>query len=222
MWKLIRAELDYYKILNFGCLLYFLVIAVVGSIKIVNATGMSVYEAYFGQNLLTLPIFAYIMIIWIILILEIKENRLRKLSVLPISINELGYYRLVFPLIALLMLFILIFLTNIIMRIYIIKFDISVKLSDVTSPILLAFWITTGIVYYIRLFTEWQGRIIFFGLLLMLLFIPIIESQNITQAMIQKVYNDIGNCVMYFSKFFPIIFPFLIHWFFMLRKSYLE
>ncbi len=232
MWKLVKAELNYLKPWILGVSGFFILISLIVAAR-TNEANVSVMVWEFPG----VGVFAGVASIGFIfatLYLEIKENRLRQQAVLPVPIREVGEARVVVPVMVWLIFAGLIALTIIIqiVRFAVLIPDFPAKASvflfvntDWKSFCLYAITIWISIVYGLRLFSEWHGRLLL-GAVLCVFMLQVVMS-NFFWRFYATVWTDRVfywfeppmNYVTYLLLL--ILFVLVIHVSFLRRRSFM-
>jgi hypothetical protein len=225
MWKLLKAELSYYKLPLAIVFLYVIASKCAYLVKCLLFTYYNYgaklnsrdWSWFIGINCI------FLILVFISLIIEFKENRLRQISQLPLPISMVGYSRLLPPLL-ICILFYIIYLLFSVLTIFTDSYYGNIILLTLNFKLVIYFWITIGIAYLIRLFSEWQGRIIFFvGIFLLTIYFNLTNNYLYAHDFnnfVNGLYSI--NYIKFLIDLIPVIFAGLIQWFFMIRRSYLQ
>jgi len=243
MWKIVRAEIDYLKPLLVWS--YVVFIAVIGLWAVRSTShGMgnpSAYHLDLSRNIIRLdgavPIVCLVAI-FIQLFLEIRESRLRQLAILPIESSRISLVRMSVPL-AILALYVL--LLTVCKALTIVSYGYFASLmghrfwpyftSCVGSYLLssstlwgLGLWIM--MVYLVRLFSEWEGRLMLGALLLYIVvkrsWVPWYWSIIHIRRSGLPWANAHGASEAEILLAITVLLMALIYLFFMTRRSFLE
>ncbi len=191
MWRLVKAELDYFEypsILGYGIIVLLFLLHVAFVVFVYAEVN------YIFQNGLLL---VFSVILFTHLIFEVKEKRARTFMVLPVSLWQVGMVRIVTPLIF--------FLTFAVVSTFCMLIVIPLEYKLLTSTVfdeakyilLPIFTLFIAATYYTRLLSEWQGRVLIGALFLLAILsplIPLIWPGQYTYAdLLKSAFNlDIG------------------------------
>jgi hypothetical protein len=230
MWKLLRSELSYYKLPLYLLFLYFIISSGIGFLKILDLiyrcpSCSEIYKMwFFAINIY--PI--YIIFTFLSLFVEMKENRIRQMSVLPIPISKIGYSRLMLPIISLLLFFSLYIFINVISissdSVFAEKILNEHEIYVYLLYLLVYLWTALCIAYYFRLLQEWQSRIIFFMIIIIITIYLNVSNNYMYEDKVRNIVDGLYSLlyIKILVGLLPVIFSALIHWFFMIRRSYLQ
>jgi hypothetical protein len=225
MWKLLKTELSYYSIpLK---LLFLLIIILMMKEYYHYLEYEKLYlcsvKFYKAINMIYIVSYYYLLFVFISLFVELKEGRAGQISSLPLPMSTVSFYRIINALVIELLFYLLLI-------IFIVS---SGKLGDIITGLYIKrivyktiyyFWITLGIAYFIKLFSEWQGRIIFFSGILLISVYSYLSNNYLYDRDFNQFVDGLYTIkyVKILVLLLPLIFAALTHWFFMIRRSYLQ
>ena len=230
MWKLVKAELEYYKFPLILCYAFYITVTCIYlllmkfGIAIPDSLSMNIF-----MNLSFILPNIFVFFIFIALYIEFKESRIKQVIELPVPMIQIGIARLIVPLLTIILGWLLIFFCIFLLLFFDMDLRASLYENTITRSNFTLFFIKYSwrcllITYCIRLFSEWQGRILIFSLIILYIIglLAVVNTPLESQigSYLQEVYSS------HFGIGFTIILPFilasLIHIFFVLRKSFLQ
>jgi hypothetical protein len=224
MWKLVKAEIEYFKIpfiIPYGVYLIYCIIMLFVFKQHYNSED--IVNPYIEMPLWLLPIIYYIFII-VALYDEFKDARIRYVSVLPIPIVKVGIARLVFPLLFSITGCILLYTHSIISLLCINYLHLSSEIfsepKEYAQGMLFMCWSIISATYSIRLLSEFPGRIVVVAYFILWYYIYcVIKLENINLD-VPTVWSFLFTTLYFVIE--PLVVILIIHLSFMKRKSYLK
>jgi len=238
MWKLVKSELSYWRLPILGCYAFFTFLAFALYVIVTRYIGVVFmgFETLIGIEFWTVSI--HVILTVVVLGLEIKELRLRRIAVLPVRNLDVGNARLVTPFF-LLLIYVLLGLMTVLLMLALfpagtftyVKYVQATTYPPSTIPEIiwghleiLAVWFF--LVYAIRLFSEWQGRILLLCSFALLVFyaavLPFFKAGLYTSITLQLENAVAAPQGAFVFTFLGIVLVCLIQLFFIQRRSYLQ
>jgi hypothetical protein len=241
-WKsLAKAEFGYLKPVLIAIFSLIIIPALIYAIIPILAMQPHGHGLRAGGSIIISVIISYLAVGFVMLFLDIRESRLRQLAALPVPLNAINFMQILIPLI-LFILFICLFLVSETMMTVgievrnngmvpwlpsVISEALRQSLLDPVNFQIFSRCLTA--VYLLWLFSEWQGRIIQCGLIILLVWSnsefwfhrgPIYS----TSYLIETLFNSIS--VKTGSPSFPwaisLVIMILLAIFFKMRRHYME